>query len=145
MPEPEEEGGGNFLTRKFRGIPAWTILLAVVLIVYVYLRYKSNQQTKTQATTTPGTSAGTQAGMTSNLVGVQQPTPIIDGTYQVTVSPENLPSSVYAATPTPVQSPQPAAGGLSGTDTTMANANSTAAVQPQRQPSSPQTQQGPVA
>jgi hypothetical protein len=148
MEPQEDQGGGNFLTRKYRGVPAWTILLGIVAIVFLFLKYKSNQQAKQQAATTPGTgtSTGTSAGLTSNLVGVQQPTPQLDGTYQVSISPESQPSPIYAQTPTAMTaaSAQPAAGGLSGTDVTMANANSTAAVQPQTQSSSPQTQQSPV-
>jgi hypothetical protein len=141
-PQPEEQGRGNFLTAKFHGIPAWTILVVVLALAFIYFKIKSNKQASTQATTTPGTPSGTSAGLTSTLVGVQQPTPILDGTYQVSISPENQPSSVYSATT--LQPASTTAGGLAGTDTTMANANSTAAVTPQTQPSSPQTQNGSV-
>lgn len=145
-PQPQPQPSGeNFLTRKYGPLPAWGWLVGTIVVVYIFLRMRSSGQQ--QATGTTGTTtAGAPNALTSNLVGVAQPTPTLDGTYQVTVSPSNAPSPVYAQTGSSSTQGMPSgssppSGSLTGTSTTSTNANQTTQVQPQTQPSSPQTQQ----
>lgn len=147
MAEPIESSDGNFITQKYGPLPGWAWVLITVLVVYLYLRYRQNKTASTTTTTGTGTSTGTSNALTSNLVGVEQPVPVLDGTYQVQVTPENSPSSINSTTANNstqgVATSSPPSGSLTGTDQAN-NAAQTTNVQPQTQPSSPQTQTGPV-
>lgn len=142
--EPEREPQGNFLTQKYGPLPAWGWAAGAAVLAYLFLQYQAKKKKAVSATGTPGTSTGTNA-LSSNLVGVSQPTPVLDGTYQVTVAPENSPNPIYSSTANGstqgVGGSGPAAGTMqagSATDTSTQN------VQPQTQSSSPQTQGSPT-
>lgn len=143
--EPESE---NFLTRKYGPLPGWAWGLGTVVLVYLYLRVKGGSASTTSTTGT-GTSTGTSNALSSNLVAVAEPQPVLDGTYQVSVQPAvdtysnnqtTSGSSTQGVTGTATPS-----GVLTGADTTSANATQTTQVQPQTQSSSPQTQQTPTS
>lgn len=143
-PEPEEPSPtGGFLTAKYGPLPAWAWGLAALVIAFLYLKYKQNKSsptTGTQATGT-GTTTGTSNALSSNLVGVSEPTPVLDGTYQVTVQPS---VDAYSNSQTTTgMSTQGLANGSppSGTLQPGSVPESPAPnVQPQTQSSSPQTQ-----
>lgn len=141
-PEQPRDTQGGFLTQKYGPLPAWGWLVVTVIVVFVFLKLKSSSS-KSTATGTTGTTdtTGTNTALSSNLVAFQQPVPTLNGTYQVQVTPENAPNSVYAATGNSStqgvgSSPPPtgtmAPGSIPG--------NPAVNVLPQTQSSSPQTQ-----
>lgn len=150
MPD-DDGGGGNFFTQKYGPLPGWAWIIVTFALVYIYMKYKSSKSSTSTTTTTTGTgtSTGTSNALTSNLVGVEEPVPVLNGTYQISVTPENSPSSVNTSVgSTSTQGfgqGQPAAGSLNGTETSSNNAAPTISVQPQTQSSSPQTQSTPTS
>lgn len=144
--EPEQEsGGGNFLTQKYGPLPAWGWGAIAMGLAYLYLRYTANKQKTSAATTGTGTTSGASNALSSNLVAYSQPQPGLNGTYQVTVAPENAPNPMYASTTNSstqgVANGGPSSGSLQPGSIPV---TSTQDVQPQTQPSSPQTQSTPT-
>lgn len=140
-PEPVDRQGG-LLTQKYGPLPAWGWLVVTVIVVFVFLKLKSSKSQST-ATGTTGTTdtTGTNAALSSNLVAFQQPVPTLNGTYQVQVTPENAPNSVYASTGNTSTQGVGGPGVPTGTMTPGSiPANPAINVQPQTQSSSPQTQ-----
>lgn len=54
MPPEAGPSGGNFLTRKYAGIPAWVILGGVAVLAYLYFSHKSSATSGGGATSTGG-------------------------------------------------------------------------------------------
>lgn len=142
-PEPDQ-GGGNFLTQKYGPLPAWGWLLITVILVYIYMRYQSNKTASTTGGTTSTSTTGTNSALTSNIVGVQQPTPVLDGSYQLTITPDQAPQSINQSQASEgFQISTPPAQTLSSTNQSLSG-NAGTNVQPQTQSSSPQTQSTPT-
>jgi hypothetical protein len=145
-PETPPSGGGNFLTQKYGPLPGWSWLLITVISVFIFLKMRSSKQSSTTGTTTGGTNTtGTNTALSSNLVAFQEPVPTLNGTYQVQVTPENAPNSIYATTPNTstqgVTPSSPPTGALPWGGRIEVPAPSPAVnVKPQTQSSSPQTQ-----
>src|SRR5215471_7316402 len=141
-PEPVPSTGGNFLTQKYGPLPGWGWLLITVVVVFVVLKMRSSKQSTT-GTTTGGTSAtGTNTALSSNLVAFQEPVPTLSGSYQVQVTPENAPNSIYASTQNS-STQGTVTGKVPSGEMPWAGAPAPSPavnVQPQTQSSSPQTQ-----
>lgn len=109
---PEGGGGGNFLTKKFAGIPGWLILAIVGVLAYMFFRNKSGSSgtspTSTSSTPTTGdisvgpsspsltinapysnaqTSTGTGSSSSSPTVTNPQPTPAPKAATKVNITP----------------------------------------------------------
>lgn len=63
-PEPQAQGQGGFMSRKFLGIPAIFWLLGAAILAYLYFRNKSASSSGTGATSTGGSGQSTTGDIT---------------------------------------------------------------------------------
>lgn len=85
--------GGNFLTKKFAGMPGWLILAGAALLAYLIFRSKSS------STSGSSTTSGTAPQTTGDIsIGPNTPNITINAPYTATQSATGTSSATSAAT-----------------------------------------------